>query len=66
MIDKDRTEKFCEVDDQLFVYDICVSPEYYELYLNRKDLIYIGEGKIWSINGVLQHGERISRFYSFK
>ena len=48
-------ERICEIDGNLFMYDECVLKEGGENWPPvKKNKVYIGEGKIWSINGVLQ------------
>ena len=59
-------ERICEIDDQLLPYDICADEDTpLGLRESPVDLMYIGKGQIWSIDGFLQKGNKIYHFYRF-
>lgn len=49
----DEIERICKINDQLFLYDECVEKGNDEDWQppEKKGMIYLGEGEIWSIGG---------------
>lgn len=62
-IDESMTKKICLVDGRLYFYDVCDKEKRYH---KRPDMVYIGEGVIFSIDGVVQKmGDSYLHFYNY-
>lgn len=58
-----ETVKICLVDGRLYFYDACSTNQFYH---GNPNMVYIGKGVIFSIDGVVQKmGDELLHFYTY-
>jgi hypothetical protein len=68
MHDKEGSICFCKLENgNILEYEMAVGLDYWNthsLYVDSKKWRYLGEGVIYSVNGILQNGKEKDKFWA--